>query len=230
MALPEIIVRERDQRMFEMKKAGLSYRKIAEAEKVSPATAHAGVKRIMSELAQQYLEDNKYYIVQFNEELEDMKRNLIKFTRTHKQTFQDDDGVVREQEMPPSLDAVDRVLKIKAMQAKIFGLEKDVVLHASVGQQGAPDLTPEETLSQTPEELGRATALEFLKAGVLSGPEAEMLAQLLHNGAIDVESEEVPSERRALPAGPELQKPQPPEWIDDDERDYMPGSWLPDEE
>src|SRR5262245_39032074 len=105
--------------MLEARKAGANFREIARAFDVSPSTAHSGVTRALRREARRYQEEMGDIPWLFAERYDTLLRELIPFTRSQ---VLEDPNTGQKTRIPPSYDAIDRVLKVMAAQQRMFGL------------------------------------------------------------------------------------------------------------
>lgn len=218
--------------MLEARKAGANYREIARMFDVSPATAHAGVKRALRKEGARYAEEIESIGWLISERYDTLLRDLIPFTKPQKIT---DPQTGEEHRVPPSFEAVDRVLKILNEQKKMFGLDKDVISIEGPRQSG-PTVGDESTGEITPEDYATKVLSELIKVGAIGGDDASKLQAMMGQEIIDAEViEESPVAEIAQTSGVEVPslvhqaKDDAPEWVDEDDEDYQPGNWIPDE-
>lgn len=231
MELPELVVHDRDRKMLEARKAGANYREIATIFGVSPSTAHRGVGRAIATERSRYAAEAQDAGWLQLERYDTLLRHLWPFTRP--QQIEGEDGVIQ---VPPAYDAVDRVLKIMAAQQRLLGLDKDTI-QIEVAGRNSPEIdSGESSGEQTPAEFAAATLKELYKVGAIQGSEADLIQKLLGEDIVDAEIIEdiarVPAQAELLPGAgvPPIAptKSSAPEWVDEDEEDYAPGSWMPD--
>ena len=234
MRIPEAVVVERDARMFEMRKAGMNYRAIAAASNVSVSTAYSGVNRVMKQIGRQLVEDHGDVVRMELERLDTLQRQLWPMTRPHKIVTGDGEEI----EIPPSLDAIDRVLKIMDRRAKLMGLDQAAGLAITMGdgnRNGTPAFgVPEKVSGQiSPESEARKLLEVALATGVISAEALgdAGLAGLGFNPEDIIEAEVVEDSYSAkeLEPGAELDEETgeiiPPPWMEDD--DLADGPELP---
>lgn len=221
--------------MLEARKQGLNYREIARQFDCSASTAHSGVKRALRKEAARYTEDQGDAIWLILERYETILRNLLPFTRITKMTHPETGEEIR---VPPSMEAIDRVHKIQTTIQKMLGLDQEAI-SIEFSRTDAPGIDDGKGGKEiTPEDYSKKMIAELIKAGALAGPEAHALESLLGEQIMDAEGQEVVT--RQLPTGPtpDMQVPSivadrefedAPEWVDDDDEDYQPGKWIPDD-
>lgn len=228
MRLPESIISERDARIYEARKSGMSFRQIAAGMNISPSTAHDGYMRFIRKQRTFQDVDAKDALTLQLDQLNTLLSGLWPLTRPH--TITNDDG--DEIRVPPSMEAVDRVLKILTQISKLQGIDKDVIQIENT--KAGPSVGGEMAIEATPEHMAKELATQLIKNKIISGPMAEMIEKMLaeQNEIIDGEVIEE-TDLGAIPAlsagyvedsGGDL----PPPWIDDEEED-IPGAWVPDD-
>lgn len=214
MRLPEVVVAERDAIMYEMSKAGMTYREIAKQVGVSEATAHKGVKRCLERMHRHMALDAADEMRKDFEIVTGMMAQIYPLTRKHK--IKTEDG--KEIPVPPSLEAVDRMIKLLEQKRKIVGYTPqsfDInVTHTGLG---TPSLGKEE---DTGEKSSKDEALELLaimkEAGVMDPEMLEYIeAKSRLEEAVDAEVVDDGFEvQLELTSGDE----EPPEWDDEADR------------
>lgn len=208
-----MVVAERDAIMWEMRKNGMAYRAIAKQCNVSEATAHAGIKRVMakmnSRLVIDYSAEARFQI----ETLNDLKSAIMPLTRQHKMTLEDGTEIT----IPPSLDAIDRVLKIEAQRAKLLGLEQNSI-EVNVNSGNAPAIAGKKVLTteKTPEMEARELVAIMMESGIL---DAETLAAFEVLNVVEAEViEDVETTEYQIPDFKALNAPnpdEPPEYMEE---------------
>lgn len=233
MQLPDLALAERDAKMLEAYKSGFNYREIGRQFNVATSTAHSGVQRALKKEATRYSQDAQNIGWLMYERYETLIKHLIPFTKS--QVIQDP-TTGENTRVPPSYDAVDRLLKVLQAEGRMFGLDKDTIAF-EVQPSGSPDVSDGAANAElTPEDFAKQIVTELIKTGAASGEGAELLEQLLGGDIIDVEviEEDDEEETLALESGPgvpsllDREVEEAPEWLDEDEEDYAPGSWIPE--
>lgn len=229
MRLPEAVLSERDAAFYQARMQGHSFRVIAKANNVSVGTAHAGFIRHQKRQAKLGAAASKDAVWLALDQYDALIAQLWPMTRTRKIQIDTEDGM-REIEVGPSMDAVDRVHKLLASKHKILGLEKDV-LQLTVGGDSGPGLgSSKDAIEATPEVMAKEFAAELIKHRVIAGPLVETIEKMLSTAnrgdIIEAEVIEDTQDQLAIGSGEENI---PPAWIDDDEDEYIPGSWIPDD-
>lgn len=227
MRLPEAILTERDAQFYQAHMNGASFRQIAKANNVSVSTVHAGFMRhqkrhskITAEVSRDMTWD---HIGQYNSLL----MSYLPYTRSRKMEVEGPDGQTTEVELPPSVEYLDRVLKIMAAQEKLMGLGKDVISFQTGGSDGPGIGSGEGSVEATPEQLAREFAAELLKNGVMKGEMADTIEKMMAlNDVREVVDAEIIEDEEQLAIGPS--EPEVLEWIEEDD-EYVPGGWLPDD-
>lgn len=232
MRLPEAIITERDAQIFSAKVAGASYRQIAKALGIAVSTAHQGYLRELKRHAKLSAESSEHAAELYMEQLDELYRQLWPMTRERTIEI---DGV--DVKLPPDKDAVDRVLKIMGMRAKLQGLDKQII-QIGAGAGSGPALEAGDNGKEiTSETMAKDLAKQLIKHGVLEGPVAEMIERALRDQGVslasDIEDAVLISDTDdpVVPPLGVLAAPQgdvPPPWMDDEDLDYVPGSWIPD--
>jgi DNA-binding CsgD family transcriptional regulator len=198
MRLPEAVVADRDARVFEMRKAGISYRKIAAALDISESTAHAAMQRVMKRVIDKQSEQYQEALQLELERLDHLLQNI--WPMTMPQVIQDEDG--REMRLPPSLEAIDRALKISDRRAKLLGLDNVTVGLKTDGGSGIELGSNPEIGQVTPKEEALRLLRVMSEAGVL---DKSMMATVQSQFGDIVDAEVVEdSEPPALPPGEDL--------------------------
>lgn len=228
MRLPEAIVSERDSRIYNAKMAGMNYREIAAAFNIAPSTAHAGYLREIRRRAKVGRETVQDDVWLHLDQLDRLIARLWPMTQKRTITQQDSAGNEVEIEVPPSLDAVDRVTRILAQKAKIMGYEKDVIMLQSVSEVG-PNIGGEMSQGErTSEQLGKELIGELVKHNIISGDVTRIIDRFVSDkDPVDAEVISDSFDLFELESGGSEEVPPP--WVTDDEDEYIPGSWVPDE-
>ncbi len=231
MRLPQKIVAQRDAQIYEAKKMGMNYRQIADAFQISTSTAHTSYMRSLSRIRTMGQAEAADSVWTYVDQLDQLIFSLTPLTRPHK--IKTDAGV--EIEVPPDMDAINTLMKVYTARAKVMGYEKDVITLQMGQQTGAPGLTEgaKSSAELTPEQLSRELGSEMLKAGVLSGPLAEVLEKALVESltpdTVDGEVVEDSDDVFELTVGEvAVESTVPPPWVDDEDIEYIPGAWIPD--
>lgn len=189
--LPEQVVLERDAMMYELRKRGMTYEQIGKAMKVSTKTAHNGVKRMTERILKRMTDDYAGQAALDLERLDSMLNSIWDLTRRRQIETPDGETV----EIPPSMDAIDRVLRIMDRRAKLLGLDAAKLVEVNVSQQ--VQITAE--TESLPERSKRHETIELLKvmrdAGVLEEAAIDTvlssIQQIKEPEAIDVEVLEI---------------------------------------
>ena len=231
MKLPAAIVSERDARIFNMKQGGATYRQIGAALGISQTTAHAGYMRELKRKAKFGSDSAHDSVWAHLEQLDTLIQQLWPMTKPHEVEAVDSMGNTIKVKMPPSMDAIDRVGKLLQAKAKIMGYEKDVMILQNANASGGPEINAGGEMGElTPERAAKQFATELLKHGVFSGPVAETVEKMLAKGdkpdIVDAEIISDSFDTLELESGDERI---PPPWQEDDEDEYIPGAWLPDD-
>lgn len=219
--LPEVVIAERDATIYEMKKAGMSFRQIGAALNISTGTAHGGFGRMAKKINNRMAIDHAAEARLDLERIDGMLASALPMTRPQK--IQTPDG--EEINIPPNLDAMDRVLKMIDRRSKMMGYDTTTI-DLTVNQgSGSPDVGPKKSLGEkSPEQESKDLLKVFKEAGIFSDEAvAQILAVIGHSEIIDAEvvgegEERVLLELEAEPEGP-------PEWIEED--DDFPDAWEP---
>jgi hypothetical protein len=187
MRVPEAVIFDMDNRCFELRKAGLSYNNIAKALDCSTGRAWNGVKRTMERISIRLAEDNRDTHRLELERLDSMLQHLWPLTMPRKVRKEDGSGDI---DVPPSMDAVDRVLKIMDRRAKLLGLDTQVI-HLNTGRPGEVAVGPaaKELGEITPKEEAMRLMRLFVDTGVMDP--AAMAAIKLSTGLDIVDAEVV---------------------------------------
>jgi hypothetical protein len=234
MRLPQKIVAQRDAQIYEARKMGMNYRQIADAFSISQSTAHTAYMRSLKRQAQMGQAEAVDSVWTHIDQLDQLIFSLTPMTRPH--TVKTESGV--EIEVPPDMDAINTLNKIMTSKAKIMGYEKDIIQLQMGGQTSTPGLGKgaKSSAELTSEQLAKELGAEMLKAGVLSGPIAKILEQAIVDSVrkeydtIDGEVVEDSEDQLQLTTGFVAEKSDiPPPWVDDDDQEYIPGSWIPDD-
>lgn len=230
--VPALIIAERDAVMYEMKKSGANYRQIAKHFDVSEATAYRGVTRMQERIRDRMALDHSAEARLDLDRMDDMLRGLIPMTRPSKMEV---DGV--EIPIPPSLDAIDRVMKIIGQRSKFFGYDKGESLSITVQTgSGGPSTAKEDTKSKetTPEDEVKGLLEVFKDAGIMDEEAIAAIQNLLGVEDLDdvVDAEIVNEEAEAMAAYDPVAidpvrhvKPseEPPEFVDDYDEEFPDG-------
>lgn len=233
--VPALIISERDAVMYEMKKAGATYQRIAKHFDISESTAFRGVQRMQERVANRMALDHAAEARMDIERMDDLLRAVIPLTRPTKMTTPDGEEVT----IPPSLDAVDRVLKIIGQRAKFFGYDKGESLTVNVTTgTGGPSTAAVDTKSTetTPEEEVMSLLGVFKDAAVLDPEAVEAVMSMLKangvDGAEDILDAEVVEDVDPMvaydpvaidPARSTPPSEEPPEVLDDYDEEFPDG-------
>lgn len=224
MRVPEALIAERDARMFELRKSGLNFRQIAKAADVSTSTAHAGVQRVLKKIGKELVENHGDAWRLELERLDSLMVQLWPLTRPHE--IETDDG--HKIKIPPSFDAIDRVLKIMDRRAKLMGLDQQGIAEAALGGGGGTQ--PQVPIIGVPTEggTGEVTAMEearnllkiALAAGVIDRSTVDVEAFGLDPD--DIEDAEIIQDEEAMLAIESGER--------DDSGEIIPPPWAEDED
>ncbi len=70
----------------------------------------------------------------------------------------------------------------------------------------------------------------MLKAGVIDGPIARVLEKAIRDSVDDeIVDAEVIEDSDEMPALEVSNERIPPPWVEDEDQEYIPGSWIPDD-
>jgi hypothetical protein len=234
MELPELVSNERDYRMLEARKAGANYREIGKMFNVSPSTAHNGVKRALKRESSRYVEEHENAGWLVMERYDTMLKDLMPFTKPQKVV---DPDTGKETRIPPSYDAIDRVLKVIDAQRKMLGLDQDS-LSIEVGHSSPVIENEDADAEMSSEEFAKKMLSELIRNKAFAGDDAEVLSAIIGQKVIDAEVVEDGDEPEmpeldavhvpSLVQGREMSsEEEPPEWVDEDDEEYQPGEWIP---
>ncbi len=120
---PKIALIEIDQRCYEARKAGMTYRQIAEGMGISTHRAFSGVRRAGEAIAHHFAEENRAVFQLELERLDAMLVQLWPLTMPHDMTTVSRTGQETTIRVPTNMEAVDRVLKIMDRRAKMLGFD-----------------------------------------------------------------------------------------------------------
>lgn len=191
MRVPEVVVFENDNRCYDLRKAGLTYRQIASALDCSESRAYNGVQRVMRRISLKQSEDNADVLRMELDRLDALMTNMWPMTMPHDITSEDGDTV----RVPPSYEAVDRVLKIMDRRAKLLGLDQVVLSLQTRGNQGAvpSTVTAGATGEITPADEAMSLLKVMAEAGVIDPDMAHALRTRmgLVDDVIEAESHEM---------------------------------------
>lgn len=210
--IPEVVVFENDNRCYDLRKAGLTYRQIANALDCSEARAYNGVNRVMRRISAKQAEDGADILRLELERLDALLSNMWSMTMPH-DIETEDGGKIR---VPPSYEAVDRVIKIMDRRAKLLGLDQiQLNINTSNAQAG---VTPAGVTTGASGEITPGDeAMKLLKvmadAGVIDNDVARALRI-----AVGVPEDIVDAEVVADTSMPELNMPS-----DDDGMPFFEG-------
>lgn len=226
MRVPETFLIERDAKIYVLRLSGADFRTIAKMLKISPSTAHKGYLRELRRRTQMGSEEAEYAAHKQIDQLDNLMAQLWPLARERKVPIpgSPDEYVT----LPPSMEAIDRILKAITIQAKIYGT--DVRSIPTVTQVGPAIGGATQDMQITAETQAKELVKEYLKVGVMAGEAAELLKKALELEEPDIEDAVViedsfDDEPLALPesTGDDL----PPMWDDGDE-DYVVVQWKPD--
>lgn len=152
MRVPEAVIFDMDNRCYQLRLAGLSYHRIAKALDCSSSRAWNGVKRSMDRISTKLAEDNRDTHRLQLERLDAIFAQLWPLTMQRKIEKEDGSGSVT---VPPSMDAIDRCLKVMERQAKLLGLDTQAITFNTGGGSNN-----EVTVGPAQKELGEVTPRE----------------------------------------------------------------------
>lgn len=231
MRITEAFIAERDNRAYELRKAGASYRQIAAALSVSESTAHAAVQRAIKKINQRFALDHAAELQLEVERLDDLMRQLWPLTRPQEVETGDFDasGNPVKVKIPPNMDAVDRVLKIAAQRAKLLGLDS-IKISVDHGGPQAPELGGgQKAIEKTPKEEALTLLKELEKAGIIEGAVSRQIRKQV--GAVDegeiIDAVVVGEDVDLLELESGEAEDEPPPWVEDDDDDEISPPWRP---
>lgn len=239
--LPQLMINERDAVMYEMKKAGATYKQIGKQFNVSEATAHRGVERMSRRIADRLTLDHSAETMLDVQRMDDMLRSFLPMTKPQKMQVADSDEEIT---IPPSFDAANMVMKIIAQRSKLFGSDSGEALSITVNAgSGAPTTSSEKVVTETsPEDEVRELLKVFKDAQVMDPEALELINSMLiatGEGDGDVVDAEVVEDTSdggvneeynpvALdPAKHVKPSDEPPEVIDDYDEEFPDDGWRP---
>lgn len=222
MKVPEAVIFDMDNRCFELRKAGLSYNNIAKALDCSVGRAWNGVKRSMDRISTKLAEDNRDTHRLELERLDGMLQHIWPMTMPRKIRKEDGSGDI---DVPPSMDAVDRVLKIMDRRAKLLGLDTQVI-HVNTGRPGEVAVGPaaKELGEITPQEEAMRLMRLFVDTGVM---DAGAMAAISRSTGLDIIDAEVVSETSHASTNDPDEDGEPFFGGMPDNPDELPGEDLP---
>lgn len=212
MSIPEQVVLERDAMMFELRKRGMTYEQIGKAMKVSTKTAHNGVQRMTERILKRMSIDYAGQAVLDLERLDSMLANVWDLTKKRKITTPDGDEV----DLPPSMEAIDRVLKIMDRRAKLLGLDTAQTVDIKVsGNTLAPapgGVNEEDTLNR---DKKRET-IELLQIAQSIGVVDELAVKAILTSMDKSDQDLIEVEAETIDDIP-MKALEPPEWVEEDD-------------
>lgn len=189
--LPEVVVVERDARIWELRKSGLTPRQIAKALNVSESTAYRACKRTSDRIIKQLAIDHGQEILLDLHRIDNMIASFLPLTRPKK--IETPDG--EEVEIPPSSDAANTVLKLMTHRMKLLGLEQNAgteinITTNNIGSMPVFNTSREDKVEveKTPEQEARHLLEVMKEAGVIDEQE---LQQLVASNAVIIDAEVV---------------------------------------
>jgi hypothetical protein len=238
--LPQLVINERDAVMYEMKKAGATYKTIARHFNVSEATAYRGVERMSKRVAQRLTLDHSAETMLDVARMDDMLRSFLPMTKPQKMKLPDSDEEIT---IPPSFDAANMVMKIIAQRSKLFGSDSGEALSITVNTgAGAPSTADQKVVTETSPEQEVKELLKVFKDAQIMDPEALDLINSMINanqGDEDIVDVEVVDEGGDGGADEEYNpvaldpakhvKPsnEPPEIVDEYDEEFPDEGWMP---
>lgn len=233
MRITEAYITERDHKAYELRLRGASYRQIAQQLGVSASTAHTSVQRALRRVSRQFALNHQDELQLELDRLDSLIRSLWALTvpRRVETGEYDADGDPITVEVPPSMDAIDRVLKVMAQRSKLLGLDagqKISVEHSLSPEfsptKKVPEMTPTQETYDLLKALGEAGVFEREAVGHIM----KMLGQ--EEDIIDavVVDDSDPSRPLELNSSPEPEVEEPPPWFEDDDDDEIAPPWRPD--
>lgn len=193
MRVPEAVIFDMDSRCWELRKAGLNYDQISKALECSKSRAWNGVQRSLDRLNTKFAEDNRDVFRIEIERLDAMLSQIWPQTMARDVPREDGNGTVR---VPPSMDAVDRVLKIMDRKAKMMGLDTQAIQLSVSGNRS--EITVGAAQKELSEITPREEAERFMRLLVESGVmEPAVMAQIKEHTGLDIMDAEIVSESHA---------------------------------
>lgn len=233
--VPALIITERDAIMYDMRKSGATFRQIAKHFEVSEATAHRGVTRMQERIRDRMALDHAAEARLDLDRMDDLMRSLYPLTKSTKMKTPDGEEVV----IPPSMDAVDRVLKIIAQRAKFFGYDKGESLTINLqggvasGGRSLPGQTADTKSAEvTPEEEVRGLLKVFQEAGIMDRDAIDAIEEMLGGNDDEIVDAEVVDEADPMdeydpvaldPVKSRPPSDEPPEVIDEYDEEFPDG-------
>ena len=238
--LPQLMINERDAVMYEMKKAGATYKQIGKQFNVSESTAHRSVERMSRRVIERLALDHQAETMLDVARMDDMLRSFLPMTKPQKLKVPDSD---EELTIPPSFDAANMVMKIIAQRSKFFGSDSGESLSITINAgAGAPTAGGEQkVVTETSPEQEVKELLKVFKDAQVMDPEAlELINSMLNAGQeeeiIDVEVVEdggdggADEEYNPVALDPAKRvKPsdEPPEIVDEYDEEFPDEGWNP---
>lgn len=236
--LPQLMINERDAVMYEMKKAGATYKQIGKQFNVSEATAYRGVERVSKRIAERLTLDHSAETLLDVARMDDMLRSFMPLTKQQKMQLPDSDEEIT---IPPSFDAANLVLKIIAQRSKLFGSDSGESLTVNVntgGQSGAPSTGQEKVVTETSPQDEVRELLKVFKDAQVMDPEALELINAMLQGddapdivdadVVEDGGEEAEVDPLALNPAKSEDPDEPPEVVDDYDEEFPDQGWTPD--
>lgn len=230
MRLPQRTIEERDAQIWRYRQQGMSFRQIAAQMSIAPSTAYEGYNRELRRVARTTEANPQAVAVSMLSKFDTLESILWPQARPHKIKLPpDENGEIQEIEVPPNMDAIDRLMKIQTQRAKLLGLEKDVVQIETTQSRPAVNTEIEAGKGSTSEKEAKELALDLIKYGVLDGKVAKMIESALKDeDIIDVEVIEDSEDLLQLnPVRAEESTQIAPEW--EDEEETQDGWWVAEE-
>lgn len=234
------MINERDAVMYEMKKAGATYKQIGKQFNVSEATAYRGVERMTRRVAERLTLDHSAEALLDVARMDDMLRSFLPMTKAQKMTLPDSDEEIT---IPPSFDAANMVMKIIAQRSKFYGYDSGESLSITVNTgAGAPSTGEAKVVTETsPEQEVRELLKVFRDAQVMEPEALDLINSMLSAndpGEDVIEAEIVEEEGTGgadEPYNPVALDPakhvkpsnEPPEIVDDYDEEFPDEGWRP---
>ena len=240
--LPQLVINERDAVMYEMKKAGASYKLIGKHFNVSESTAYRGVERMSRRIAERLTLDHSAETMLDIARMDDMLRSFMPMTKATKMKLPDSDEEIT---IPPSFDAANMVMKIIAQRSKLFGSDSGEALSITVNTgAGMPSTSDQKVVTETSPKEEVKNLLKVFKDAQVMDPEALELINSMLNAEqegeiLDVEIVEDGDESGSGGADEEYNpvaldpakhvrpSDEPPEIVDDYDEEFPDEGWRP---
>lgn len=237
--LPQLVITERDAVMYEMKKAGATYKMIGKQFNVSESTAYRGVERMGRRVADRLTLDHSAEAILDVARMDDMLRSFLPMTKQQKMSLPDSNEEII---IPPSFDAANMVMKIIAQRSKFFGYDSGESLSITVHSGGGPTTAEQKVATETSPEQEVKELLKVFKDAQIMDPEALDLINSMINAneeKDDILDAEVVDDEVTGGADEEYNlvaldpakhvKPsdEPPEVVDDYDEEFPDEGWRP---